>query len=325
MHKLVARAYNSFEVDEVNGIIKKMSSTPRLQDEINYYIRLSKFHPRESVLFPRLLDYMSTGNSNYWMELELYSYPNLGSYLLGERTIDSWSNLFSRLNDILSEWSSVYPYEGMFQQEELPAYTQDMYIDKTEREFRNFVDGWSDKFPNMFSSESLEINGTIYKNFSVIWKEIRAYIQQHMLSYTPTLIHGDCCFSNILYGQEKNIIRFIDPRGSFGKKGVYGDIRYDVAKLYHSVDGLYEAYITDNFTVRNVEKNRHILITSELISSDIKSQFESVFFPKYSKKEIKILQGCIFIGMCARHYDSLTRQHAMYLTGVRLLNEALKL
>jgi hypothetical protein len=53
--------------------------------------------------------------------------------------------------------------------------------------------------------------------------------------------------------------------------------------------------------------------------------FEKVFFPQYNQKQIKILQGCIFIGMCARHYDSLTRQHAMYLTGIRLLNEALNL
>ena len=146
-----------------------------------------------------------------------------------------------------------------------------------------------------------------------------------MLHFTPSVIHGDCCFSNILYGPDANIIRFIDPRGSFGKKGIYGDIRYDVAKLYHSVDGTYEAFIRDKFGVTQ-NKNKyelHVKDTGEI--SWAKNEFEHIFFPEFDKKEIKILQGCIFIGMCARHYDSLERQRAMYLTGIRLLNEALEL
>jgi hypothetical protein len=72
--------------------------------------------------------------------------------------------------------------------------------------------------------------------------------------------------------------------------------------------------------VHNVTVNGHL--TSVEIAHALEV-FEKIFFPEFNKKQIKILQGCIFIGMCARHYDSLERQHAMYLTGTRLLNEAL--
>ena len=41
----------------------------------------------------------------------------------------------------------------------------------------------------------------------------------------------------------------------------------------------------------------------------------------FDKNKIKILEGCIFVGMCARHYDSLNRQKAMFLTGLEILNE----
>jgi hypothetical protein len=161
--------------------------------------------------------------------------------------------------------------------------------------------------------------------FEVIWPQIKNYIEQNMLTFTPSLIHGDCCFSNILYGEDKNIIRFIDPRGSFGKLGNYGDIRYDIAKLYHSLDGTYEAFITDKFKVTANGNAYQLDIKDDGELDWALNEFEYIFFPMFNKKEIKIIQGCIFIGMCARHYDSLERQRAMYLTGIRLLNEALEL
>lgn len=40
MEKLVTRAYNRFEVDETRGVIRKLSATPRLRDEIQYYVKL---------------------------------------------------------------------------------------------------------------------------------------------------------------------------------------------------------------------------------------------------------------------------------------------
>ena len=47
-------------------------------------------------------------------------------------------------------------------------------------------------------------------------------------------------------------------------------------------------------------------------------------FYKQFYKHFKFLQGLIFIGMCARHYDSLDRQKIMYCTGIKILNECLE-
>jgi hypothetical protein len=41
----------------------------------------------------------------------------------------------------------------------------------------------------------------------------------------------------------------------------------------------------------------------------------------YDITKVQILEGTIFIGMCARHYDSSKRQIAMYLTGLKILND----
>lgn len=331
MEKLVTRAYNSFTIDETRGVIKKISSTQRLEDEIGYYSNLNVKHPDQSVYFPRILESSELGATERWMELELYDYPNLGSYLLGNSMIGSWSTVFAQLRDILTSWSNTYP-RSVWTTEETRNAAYDMYITKTEREQKAFVDGWHDKFECLFldqcRSHTIILNKKEYLLFEVVWPQIKKYIEENMLDFTPTMIHGDCCFSNILYGGGKKVIRFIDPRGSFGKQGIYGDIRYDVAKLYHSVDGTYEAFINDRFDIYSSGNIHELKVTGHLSRVEIShalDAFEQVFFPQFNKKQIKILQGCIFIGMCARHYDSLTRQHAMYLTGIRLLNEALYL
>jgi hypothetical protein len=328
MEQLVTRAYNRFEIDEMKSVIRKLSSTERLRDEIYYYINLQLNHPEQSVLFPRLLNRVEPLMDEFWMDLELYGYPNVGSYLFDSNTMPSWSEFFIKLRDILISWTAVNPHVK-WTDVEIRDAAHDMYITKTEREYKNFYDGWKNKLTPLFSGQSesrvLRINGNEYFMFEIIWPQIKQYIEENMLSFTPSIIHGDCCFSNILYGETRNIIRFIDPRGSFGKIGNYGDIRYDVAKLYHSLDGTYEAFITDKFHIsfNNNQYQLNIEVGEEFNS--VLAEFESIFFQRFSKKEIKIIQGCIFIGMCARHYDNLERQTAMYLTGVRLLNESLKL
>lgn len=332
MSEMVTRAYNRFEIDGTRSVIKKLSSTERLRDEILYYKTLEKNYPDTAIYFPRLLDSVHHVKDDYWMELEMYDYPNLGEYLLAKRMIPSWKNLFDSLLNILQTWSEIRPIQTWWD-DDIRSSAYSMYITKTEREFENFYNGWNEKldhlFLNQLRTQTLIINNKQYSPFEIVWPQIKLFIEHNMLKFTPSMIHGDCCFSNILYGADRNIIRFIDPRGSFGKVGIFGDIRYDVAKLQHSVDGLYEAFITDKFKVSSHGNVHELDIRAGSVAHEeinvAYETFHKVFFPTFNLKEIKIIQGCIFIGMCARHYDSIERQHAMYLTGVRLLNEALKL
>ena len=320
MTQLVARAYNRFETNLPAGIITKISKEERLRDEGLYYAAINGQHPNQAIYFPRFIDGGFHAGFDYWIKLEYLRYPTLSDLVLGKSDYPTWwDSVFRDLSTVLGEWDTVKdPQPGKNE------YARDMYINKTQNEYRKFYHGWHHKIGNLFNEKGISINNRPYLNYEIIWPEIRDYIEQNMLDYESVLIHGDCCFSNILYGE--GVVRFIDPRGSFGKPGVYGDRRYDIAKLYHSVDGMYELIINDRFdaTVNGVvdlELNFHYPKEAE----KAKTEFEKHFFPKYNQKHAKILQGCIYIGMCARHYDSLARQIIMYATGVRLLNEAMEL
>ena len=60
------------------------------------------------------------------------------------------------------------------------------------------------------------------------------------------LIHGDCTFSNILVREDGRPV-FIDPRGYFGHTELFGDARYDWAKLYYSLVGNYDQFNLKRF------------------------------------------------------------------------------
>jgi hypothetical protein len=111
-------------------------------------------------------------------------------------------------------------------------------------------------------------------------------------------------------------IKLIDPRGSFGKKGIWGDQLYDLAKLRHSYHGMYESIITDEFRMGRVHNQFSYDIMPSIIDFD--------YSPIFNDVRVKLIEGLIFIGMCSRHYDSLPRQKIMYLTGLEILNEVLQ-
>lgn len=323
--EIVSRAYNQFSIDAVKGTITKSSETERILDEMMYLHNISD--TSQSIYFPRILSVNKT--LPYSFTSELYDYKDLGKYLIGDEYMASWDAPFTTINAILSDFDTVSIPDHMisYDIQEINANARAMYIDKTEKEYDALVRLFAEKYPNfnpnMFTNHGYEINGVLCDNFYLIWPSVKSYIESNLLTYTPVMIHGDCCLSNLLYGESHNVVRFVDPRGSFGVKGIYGDRRYDIAKLYHSVDGKYEFIINDKFEL-SVSATQYRMSYSRNDNPG-KSAFEEIILSKYNMKDIKIIQGCIFISMAARHYDSLPRQEAMYFIGVKLLNEAMAL
>jgi hypothetical protein len=138
-----------------------------------------------------------------------------------------------------------------------------------------------------------------------------------------SVIHGDLCFSNILYDLRSQICKFVDPRGSFGEIGLVGDPRYDVAKLYHSVYGLYDFMTNDLFQVAAQGGDVQLDIRTGPQHKQILERFEKVFFGAggFEKREVLLICGLIFAGIAALHYDAPQRQLAMYARAVQMFGE----
>ena len=90
-----------------------------------------------------------------------------------------------------------------------------------------------------------------------------------------TPIHGDFCFSNLLYDCKVRLVKMIDPRGEFGVPGVFGDRRYDLAKLAHSYAGGYDFIVADQFSVEVDSEGRlHLHVQTNDYYTRVRSIFE---------------------------------------------------
>lgn len=311
--KLISsRSFNSLNINPIlNTITKTSQNNEKLRDELNWY----KLLPEElKVLSPRLLS-TSTNDNTVTIVQEFYGYPTLAElFLFSKITKSIWSEIFRHLFILNSEFKK---YTHSFNDN---VY-HDIYVNKTIERVNKLRE--QQEFNNLFKYDTIIINGLEYKNLPIL---LDKFIQKlSLLNNTNSnthIIHGDFCFSNILFDVNSFIIKLIDPRGSFGVKGIYGDSRYEIAKLRHSALGKYDFIVSNLFKIKlNQNEINYTIATNENynIVKDIFDEF--VIKYDYNLEEIKLIETSLFISMLPLHADNLNRQLMLYVTGIIKLNE----
>jgi dTDP-glucose pyrophosphorylase len=309
---LQARAFNELEIDATMGTITKRSSnSEKFIDEINY---LRLLPPELAVLFPRVLGF-STEWQDPWIKLEFYGYPSLSEVFLFENVDPGiWERIFQHLHAIVRDGF------GSVRRPLTAGATYEMAIGKTQRRLATMVA--SPELTALVQHPgNVTVNGVTMANFPMLLPRIEAAVRDLERSAHGTIVHGDLCLSNILYDLRARICKLIDPRGSFGAVGIYGDPRYDVAKLYHSVHGLYDFIVNDLFRVSMHGTHVELHIRAGTGHRAVEERFERVFFTHFDQREILLLSALLFASMPALHYDHPQRQLAMYVRSLQLLHE----
>lgn len=138
----------------------------------------------------------------------------------------------------------------------------------------------------------------------------------------PTVMHGDFCFSNILYDFRANRIKTIDPRGLTHNEDltIYGDIRYDIAKLSHSVLGMYDWIIAGYYDVDLRNNQIHLTIAGQQEKQDIQHLFIDIIKEKFKLSPMNLfaMQIHLFLSMLPLHDDDKNRQDALFANAFRL-------
>ena len=138
-----------------------------------------------------------------------------------------------------------------------------------------------------------------------------------------TIWHGDFCFSNIFYDFRGQQIKTIDPRGRTfdGRHSVFGDRRYDIAKLSHSIVGLYDLIIAGHYTLET--SNSHAF-SIELAQSREIGALQTLFQERAmagidtADPAIAAMNVMLFLSMLPLHADSPKRQRALLANGLRM-------
>lgn len=310
---LRVRGFNSIEYNDLFGHITKTSSKKEnIIREINWFQNI----PNELKIFaPRLIDHKTEKNSAKY-SIEYYGYQTLADmFIFNIHDIKLWRIIIKRLLEIFEIFQThknPLPYSSFYE----------IYYKKTIDRL-NRLKEQNEYWQKLMDKEEISINGKKYKNINNFLPHLEKYTE-HLYDPDKTcVIHGDPCLSNILFDPSGKIFKFIDPRGHFGEMSVYGHSKYDLAKLRHSFNGCYEFIISDLFEINEDGDGKYeYKVYTEEHHDKIKEYFdEELTKNNYDLKKIKLIEALLFLSMVPLHDDNFKRQKAMYLTGIKLINE----
>jgi hypothetical protein len=138
-----------------------------------------------------------------------------------------------------------------------------------------------------------------------------------------SVMHGDFCFSNILYNFRTDRVRLIDPRGltERGEFSLYGDMRYDLAKLMHSICGRYDQIMAGQYTGGRTGAHAfELTFPAEPWRLQIESIAKSLTMggTPLGSKVVWAAMTSLFLSMPPLHADRPDRQGAFIANALRL-------
>ena len=309
---LKARYFNSLRFDRSSEIVTKTSeNTLKLIDEIEWYKQI----PNDlSKLIPKIKEFDQSKKP--FLKLEYIKHPTLAElWLYSDFSSKLWIEILKKLFEILNQFKKYSKSVSL-------ADYDLIYKTKTEDRIQELTNS-NESFKHILASDVLFINEKKYRNWSVIKEEIELKIHDLYHEEDNCLIHGDLCFSNIFCDFKNKNFKLIDPRGKWGSD-MHGDVKYDVAKIRHSIVDGFDT-ITNGLYSASLSESNHIAmkIFKPKNHQEICMHLDNLIQNKWNLNEIKLIEGLLFISMLPLHKDHFERQLAFYSIGIQLLNEVL--
>ncbi|WP_422475569.1 hypothetical protein [Endozoicomonas sp. ALB032] len=299
----------------------EMSITPRvvekaskkrlkMQAEANWFKTL----PEELRIFtPHLVsDRTEDELATYSLEY-LYLLPLNDMFVYGRLPGSVWHQIFQACQEVSVAFKGHQPLKAI-----APEQLDSLYLPKTLTRLEDFA-----AQRDFDLNKTLTFNGAALPSLLDIAHETAQLIERAVPGDVG-VAHGDFCFSNILYDSRVQAIKLIDPRGldNEGNLTIYGDRRYDIAKLYHSVIGLYDLIIAQRFELESRPEAGEFYLNfpdAERLL-EIQETFRKNFFHQQPKTEKQILAITIhlFLSMLPLHSDRPIGQMAMIANALRL-------
>lgn len=286
------RVFNDLSITEYS-VTKSSEDIIKMQAESNWLTtipaQLKKYVPQ---VYEKKYD-------SYSIEY-LYNSSLANIFVFGNLDINSLKDILDKCIDFINTEKQYEPG--------IRINTNYLYTEKT-----------LSRLSSLNLDDKYTINGVQVGSIRNIIEDLDTYIDKDCYKYN-SIMHGDLCFSNILYDSRSNHIKLIDPRGVDNKNNIsiYGDWRYDVAKLAHSVIGKYDFIIANRFKYK---ENSPTDIEFEIEYDNEKQELNNYFDKFFDFKMYYPIMINLFLSMIPLHSDNTLRQKAMLANALNLYIE----
>ena len=309
-----SRDFNSMLVEPVRGTIKKISrKRQKLADEFAWYRALP---PDLAILVPRVVGF-EDAIDHAALEMEMYGYPPLSElFVMGDLGLEELVLVLDRLFHI---HRLMEGHKGRLPREAF----HELYCCKTVRRMEE-LENQSRYWKKLMSYETITVNGHELPNLPSYMPRLTKAAKMLTDTAQVTVMHGDYCFNNILFDIDNFVCRLIDPRGRLTEQTIYGDPRYDIAKLRHSVVGGYDFAVHNRFNI----DEEGVSFTVEERLPPYQNRLRDIFDDMasangYDVEVIKLIEAILFASMIPLHQDDIDRQKLFYIKATQQLAEIL--
>lgn len=297
------RAFNNMNIEK-HFVEKTSSDQAKMEAESSWFEYLPAEMRRYAPTYMGRME--KAGQQGYRLEY-LYLATLSDLYVFGRLPAFTWERIFSACQDFLEKCQQ--------HTSDLKVDGNSLYLAKTLSRLEEYARNTGTDIHSPWV-----LNGRPAPSLVEIAERSAEGIAP---SAQASLVHGDFCFSNIVYDFRTQAVKVLDPRGvdALGNVSSYGDPRYDLGKLSHSVLGLYDYIIAGSYECSRL--GSHTLDFSIWEGKQV-LQAQQVFrsMPIMGKAmdsyPVDNIVTQLFLSMLPLHYDRPDRQQAFMANGIKL-------
>lgn len=296
------RAFNSLQIKQ--GIVHKRSQLEgKVDAEATWFERLPlRLKPFVPAYYGRSPD------QGYYLEY-LVLCPLNEIFVHGRRSSRAWAGIFHSVATWFASAAADPADDGLVER-----IRDELIVTKTQTRFADYCDS-----SGHLTEQDFVLNGVTLPPSKVV---IHDCIEKALsCPVFPGIVHGDLCFSNAFYDSRASRLRVLDPRGArmAGGGDEVGDMVYDLAKLAHSVLGLYDFIIAEGYDITvHTENEMHFAISAPDNITELQNAFlKTDFLPGLNVSECLATMVLLFFSMLPLHADKPHRQRALLANAYR--------
>ncbi|MBV9570697.1 MAG: hypothetical protein JO056_05605 [Alphaproteobacteria bacterium] len=302
------RTFNTLAISR-NIVCKTSTQCEKMEAEASWYEALpSKLKPYVPVYLGRLNSPLTS--HGYSLSYE-YLCPLSDLYVFGALPAPVWQRIFASCRDVLSLLRTAKPNSVR------EAWFTHLYNGKAVARFEAFA-----RSAGIETGRAWSINGEVLPPPTDIIERMAEIIGPPVME-DAGILHGDFCLSNILFDFRQGSVKLVDPRGYTepGTPELFGDTRYDLGKLHHSVVGGYDMIVAGYYDLR---QDAPYTLTFEIGTIPERHRLEKLFIDivcEGDEKRVRVaaaISVLLFFSMLPLHGDNQQRQWAFLANGYRL-------
>lgn len=302
---VVSRFYN--RISFVGNKVIKGAPKDRFMNEIAWFEEAKKRIPNN---IPYIYNYhkrLENKRDKSSLRFEYYEMQAIEGDNLYWWTKANRDSSFKAFDDLIK-------LANFFHQESYAVKTEDiyaMYYLKPRKSMEGFIN------EKQIDLNSLSVNGQKMENPLYLLKNIYCRLKKTLIKTRYTFIHGDLTMGNTLIDRQGKLY-LIDPRGKFGKTKIYGDVRYDVGKMFFSVIGNFESLNNGQFRYfqDHSKSNSHHYSIEDCGNSSYKKRLLSLFDEE--PEVMNFIHATIWLSLMPHVLED--QQFCSFCHGVYLLN-----